>query len=66
MQNMPSFESGSSARIGLNYPHMWRKELSDQKLKELIQQSRDGDLQAVEILYEHFKASLFTMLQPRM
>jgi len=40
---------------------MWRKELSDQKLKELIQQSRDGDLQAVEILYEHFKASLFSL-----
>jgi len=69
MQNMPSFESGSYAQIGLNYPIMdneekdqgWRKELSDQKLKELIQQSRDGNLQAVEILYEHFKASLFSL-----
>jgi RNA polymerase sigma-70 factor (ECF subfamily) len=61
MQNMPSFEPGSSAQIGLNYPIMWRKELSDQKLKELIQQSRDGDLQAMGILYEHFKASLFNL-----
>ena len=60
IQNMPSFESGSYAQIGLNYPIM-QKELSDQKLKELIQQSRDGDLQAIEILYEHFKASLFSL-----
>ena len=60
IQNMPSFESGSYAQIGLNYPIM-QKELSDQKLKELIQQSRDGDLQAIEFLYEHFKASLFSL-----
>lgn len=60
MQNIPSFESGSSARIGLNYPIM-QKELSDQKLKELIRLSRDGDLQAMGSLYEHFKASLFSL-----
>lgn len=60
MQNMLSFECGSSAQIGLNYPIM-QKELSDQKLKELIRLSRDGDLQAMEILYEHFKASLFSL-----
>jgi RNA polymerase sigma-70 factor (ECF subfamily) len=60
IQNMPSFESGSYAQIGLNYPIM-QKELSDQKLKELIQQSRDGDLQAIEFLYEHFKSSLFSL-----
>ena len=37
------------------------KELSDRELKELIQQCRDGDLQAQGILYEHFKASLFSL-----
>jgi RNA polymerase sigma-70 factor (ECF subfamily) len=61
MQNTLCFESGSSARIGLNYPFMWSKELSDQELEKLIQQSRDGDPQAMGILYGHFKTSLFSL-----
>jgi len=61
MPNIPDFESGSSVRIGLNYPIMWSKDLSDRELKELIRRSRDGDLQAMEILYEHFKSSLFSL-----
>jgi RNA polymerase sigma-70 factor (ECF subfamily) len=61
MPNIPDFESGSSFRIGLNYPIMWSKELSDRELKELIRQSRDGDLQAMGVLYEHFKSSLFSL-----
>jgi RNA polymerase sigma-70 factor (ECF subfamily) len=69
MQSTASFESGSSVQIGLNYPIMdneekdqgWRKELSDQELVALVQQSREGDLQAMGTLYEHFKASLFSL-----
>ncbi len=40
---------------------MWMKELSDRELKDLIQKSRNGDLQAMGNLYEHFKASLFSL-----
>jgi RNA polymerase sigma-70 factor (ECF subfamily) len=61
LQNTSRFDSGSSVKIGLNYPFMWQKELSDQRLKDLIQQCRDGDSQAMEILYEHFKTSLFSL-----
>jgi RNA polymerase sigma-70 factor (ECF subfamily) len=60
-RNSIRFESGSNVQIGLNYPIMWKTELSDQKLKELIQKSRDGDIQAMGILYEHFKSSLFSL-----
>ena len=59
MPPVPGFEPGSSSQIGLNYPLMWKKELSDQELKKLIQLSRESDLQAMEILYEHFKSPLF-------
>ena len=60
-QNSTRFESGSNVQIGLNYPIMWKKELSDRELKELIQKGRDGDIQAMGILYEHFKSSLFSL-----
>ena len=40
---------------------MWQKELSDQELKDLIQQCREGDTQAMGILYEHYKTSLFSL-----
>lgn len=66
---IPRFETGSSLQIGLNYPIMgseendrgWRKELSERELKELVKKSRDGDLQAMEVLYEYFKTSLFNL-----
>ena len=61
MQNTLSLRPGSSARIGLNYPIMWSKELSEQELARLIRLSRDGDLQAMGALYEHFKTSLFSL-----
>lgn len=69
VQNILSFESGSSAQIVLHYPIMeeekkdqgWRKELSDQDLVNLVRKSREGDLQAMGILYEHFKTSLFSL-----
>jgi RNA polymerase sigma-70 factor (ECF subfamily) len=69
MQRTLSFESGSSAQIGLNYPIMdneekdqgWRKDLSDREIVALVQQSREGNLQAMGTLYEHFKASLFSL-----
>ena len=69
MENVFAFESGSSVRIGLNYPIMdneekergWRKDLTDQELKELVQKSRDGDLLAMETLYGYFKTSLFSL-----
>ncbi len=69
MQNKLNFEPGSSAPIGLHYQNMdigdkdqgWQKEFSDQKLKELIRLNRDGNLQAMEILYKHFKSSLFSL-----
>ncbi len=67
IKNITGFEPGSYFRIGLNYPIMdnedkdqsWRGELSDQMLERLIQQSREGNLQSMAILYEHFKAPLF-------
>ena len=40
---------------------MWQKELDDQKLKDLIQQCRNGDTLAMGTLYEHFKTSLFSL-----
>jgi RNA polymerase sigma-70 factor (ECF subfamily) len=40
---------------------MWQKDLDDQKLKDLIQQCREGDAQAMGTLYEHFKTSLFSL-----
>ena len=69
MQGVTGFESGSSFKIGLHYPIMdkeekdqgWKKELSDQDLADLIQKSREGDLQAMGTLYEHFKTSLFSL-----
>jgi len=61
MPSLLSFQPGSSSQIGLNYPIMWKKELSDQELKKLIQQSRDGNVQAMGTLYEHFKTSLFNL-----
>lgn len=61
MQNRASFAPGSYVRIGLNYPLMTRKELSDRELKGLILKCRDGDLGAMEALYEHFKSSLFSL-----
>ena len=60
MQNMMSVEAGSSFSFGLNYPLM-PKDLSDQELKELIVQCRQGDIQAMETLYERFKAPLFSL-----
>jgi RNA polymerase sigma-70 factor (ECF subfamily) len=61
MQNMLGLQPGSSARIGLNYPIMWSKELSEQELIKLVRKSRDGDAQAMGILYEHYKTSLFSL-----
>lgn len=69
LQNVLSFESGSSAQIGLHYPIMdkeekdqsWKKELSDQDIIDLVRKSREGDLQAMGTLYEHFKTSLFSL-----
>ncbi len=69
MPNIPGFESGSSYRIGLNYPIMdkdekdqgWSKELSERKLKILVQKCREGDLRSMETLYEYFKTSLFNL-----
>jgi RNA polymerase sigma-70 factor (ECF subfamily) len=69
MQNIPAFESGSIVRIGLNYPIMdkgekdrgWRKELSEQELKRMVQKCREGDPRAMEALYENFKTSLFNL-----
>lgn len=69
MQNILAFESGSIAQIGLNYPIMdkdekdrgWKKELSDQELKRLVQKCREGDSRAMETLYENFKASIFNL-----
>jgi RNA polymerase sigma-70 factor (ECF subfamily) len=69
IKNIVGFEPGSSFRIGLNYPIMddekkdqsWNKELSDQQLEGLIQQSREGNLQSMAVLYEHFKAPLFSL-----
>jgi RNA polymerase sigma-70 factor (ECF subfamily) len=58
---MMSLQPGSSARIGLNYPIMWSKGLSEQELTRLIRLSQDGDLQAMGALYEHFKTSLFSL-----
>lgn len=60
MQNMMSLEAGSSVPFGLNYLLM-PKGLSDQELKELIIQCRQGDLQAMGTLYERFKAPLFSL-----
>ena len=59
MPNIPRFAPGSSFQFGLNYPLMWKKELSDSELKKLIQLSSEGDLEAMGILYEHFRSSLF-------
>jgi RNA polymerase sigma-70 factor (ECF subfamily) len=61
MPEIQGFEPGSSSQIGLNYPLMWKKELSEQELHELIQKSRGGDIQAMENLYAHFKTSLFSL-----
>jgi RNA polymerase sigma-70 factor (ECF subfamily) len=56
-----SYGPGSSFQFGLNYPFMWKKEISEQELERLIRLSREGDLQAQGILYEHFKSSLFSL-----
>lgn len=53
-------EAGSSAPISLNYPLM-PMNLSEQELKELIQQCRKGDARAMETLYERFRGPLFTL-----
>jgi RNA polymerase sigma-70 factor (ECF subfamily) len=60
MPNMIRFETGGSASFGLNYLLM-PKGLTDQELKELIIQCRQGDLLAMESLYERFKGPLFTL-----
>jgi RNA polymerase sigma-70 factor (ECF subfamily) len=61
---MPTFQShrpGSNSQIGLNYPLMWKKDISEQELLEWIQLSREGDLRAQGALYEHFKSSIFSL-----
>jgi len=60
MLNMLRFETGGSALFGLNYLLM-PKGLTDRELKELVIQCRQGDLQAMESLYERFKGSLFSL-----
>jgi RNA polymerase sigma-70 factor (ECF subfamily) len=59
MQGIPRIGYGSYARIGLNYPLM--DPLSDDFLVELVSKSRQGDLRSMEILYGHFKSSLFSL-----
>jgi RNA polymerase sigma-70 factor (ECF subfamily) len=61
MPALQSHKPGSSFQFGLNYPLMWKKEISEQELGRLIQRSREGDLQAQGLLYEHFKSSLFSL-----
>jgi RNA polymerase sigma-70 factor (ECF subfamily) len=60
MSNMLNFEAGSSVRIVLNYPIM-PKELPEEELKGLIRKCHEGDHQAMETIYEHFKAPLFSI-----
>jgi RNA polymerase sigma-70 factor (ECF subfamily) len=59
MQGVPRIGYGSYARIGLNYLIMGR--LSDEFLTDLVSKCRQGDLHAMETLYEHFKSSLFSL-----
>jgi RNA polymerase sigma-70 factor (ECF subfamily) len=61
IQKIQGFGPGSSSRIGLHYPLMWKKELSEKELHKLIEMSRGGDILAMEALYEQFKTSLFSL-----
>jgi RNA polymerase sigma-70 factor (ECF subfamily) len=69
MQQTPHFVHSSYGKIGLNYLIMSRedkkkpekRELSSDRVAELVRQSREGDVQAMEALYEFFKTPLFSL-----
>jgi RNA polymerase sigma-70 factor (ECF subfamily) len=68
IQNFP-FVSGSYDKIGLNCQVMdkegkhrgWGRDLSDEEIARLVSLCREGDIQAMESIYNHFKASLFSL-----
>jgi len=59
MQSIPRFGYGGYAKIGLDYLLM--DKLSEDILVDLVSRSREGEVQAMEILYGHFKSSLVSL-----
>ena len=58
-QSIPRFGYSGSTRIGINYFLM--DQFSDDILVDLVSRTREGEVQAMEMLYGHFKSSLLSL-----